>query len=167
MIVYLIGLTGVGKSTIGKRLAKRMAYYFVDLDAYIEMRSGKRIPALFEQGEQHFRALEAEALESLAQDALKSGKNLVVATGGGIVTTPSNITFMRKTGYVVHLTRPLEDILSSFNTEKRPLFKGQPEKLMGIYNERRKAYESAGHIQVVCTKMAHAIKQIQQEVNRL
>lgn len=167
MIVYLIGLTGVGKSTIGKRLAKKLGYYFVDLDAYIEMRSGKRIPTLFELGEQHFRALESEALESLALDAQKNSHNLVIATGGGIVTSPSNIAKMRGTGFVVHLTRPIEDILASFNTEKRPLFKGHPEKLMGIYNQRREAYERAGHIQVSCTKMSLAIRQIQQEVGKL
>ncbi|MBQ3420901.1 MAG: AAA family ATPase, partial [Romboutsia sp.] len=86
MRIILIGFMGVGKTTIGKIIAKKLKLNFVDMDNYIEKREGKSISKIFEAyGEQHFRKLESESLK----DLIKSD-NIVISTGGGIVTTKEN-----------------------------------------------------------------------------
>ena len=84
--IYLIGMMGSGKTSTGRPLAKRLGYGFVDADAVIEQAAGCSIPAIFERdGEAGFRAIERQVLNTISQR-----HSLVVATGGGVVTTPEN-----------------------------------------------------------------------------
>jgi shikimate kinase len=159
MIVYLIGMTGVGKSTIGKRLAQALQCFFIDLDALIELRSSKRIAELFSEGEDVFRHVETESLFSIKHD-----QHVVVATGGGVVTREDNIAYMRSTGTVILLTRKIEDIASSFNTSKRPLFKGGIKQLETVYHERKQLYTQAAHMIVDCSDMESAIITMREEL---
>lgn len=97
--IFLIGLMGAGKSTVGRILARRVGKRFVDTDHEIEKRNGVTIPVIFEiEGEEGFRRREQELLADLAQE-----KDLVLSTGGGIVLKPENREVLRNHGFVVYL----------------------------------------------------------------
>ncbi len=104
MIVYLVGMPGSGKSTVGRELAGRLGVPFVDLDSEIERREGRTVPEIFQtDGEASFRALEAREL------VRASGRDpAVVACGGGVVLEPANRIALRNTGTCVFLAVPLE-----------------------------------------------------------
>ena len=100
--VYLVGLMGAGKTTVGRSLARRLALDFVDSDREIEARTGVSIPTIFEiEGEEGFRRREAAVIEALS---CLSGQ--VVATGGGAVLRAENRANIRASGYVVYLNVP-------------------------------------------------------------
>jgi len=101
--IILIGMPGCGKTSIGKALAKKMNREFADSDELIIQTAGKSIPAIFaEDGEEVFRKLETEALQTLCN---RTG--LVIATGGGIVTKPENQNIIKQNGIVIFLDRDL------------------------------------------------------------
>lgn len=104
MIVYLVGMPGSGKSTVGRELAGRLGVPFVDLDVEIEASTGRRITEIFAaDGEETFRALEAKALvEASRHDPA------VVACGGGVVLETANRITLRNTGVCVFLDVPIE-----------------------------------------------------------
>jgi shikimate kinase len=97
--IFLVGLMGAGKSTVGRLLARRLTKRFVDSDQEIEKRNGVTIPVIFEiEGEEGFRRREQEVLMDLAQE-----QGLVLSTGGGIVLRPENREVLRNQGFVVYL----------------------------------------------------------------
>ena len=100
--VYLVGLMGAGKTTLGRSLARRLALDFVDSDREIEARTGVSIPTIFEiEGEEGFRRREAAVIEELSH---LSGQ--VVATGGGAVLRAENRANIKASGYVVYHNVP-------------------------------------------------------------
>lgn len=100
--VYLVGLMGAGKTTVGRSLARRLALDFVDSDREIEARTGVSIPTIFEiEGEDGFRRREAAVIDDLSR---LSGQ--VVATGGGVVLRAENRANIKASGYVVYLNVP-------------------------------------------------------------
>jgi len=118
MKVYLIGYMGVGKTTIGKRLARRLQLVYCDLDTQIELISKSTIESIFsEKGEDQFRKIESETLAALTDD------HMVVATGGGAPCHNNNLDYMLKTGLVVWLKMNPEMIVSRLlpGKAKRPL----------------------------------------------
>lgn len=97
--IYLVGLMGAGKTTIGRQLARRLGWRFVDSDHEIVARTGVSIPTIFEiEGEAGFRRRESQVVEELA--ALR---HIVMATGGGVVLSPENREVLRHNGMVVFL----------------------------------------------------------------
>ncbi|MCC6610400.1 MAG: shikimate kinase [Burkholderiales bacterium] len=97
--VYLVGLMGAGKTTVGRQLARRLGKTFIDSDHEIEARTGVRVATIFEiEGEPGFRAREARIIEELT--ALD---NVVLATGGGVVLDPRNRERLALHGFVVYL----------------------------------------------------------------
>lgn len=97
--IYLVGLMGAGKTTIGRALAKRLGWRFVDSDHEIEARTGVRIPTIFEiEGEAGFRRRETAVLRELT-----GLRNIVMATGGGAVIAEENRLLLRENGLVVYL----------------------------------------------------------------
>lgn len=161
MMVYIIGITGVGKSSLGKHLAKKMGFGFIDLDAWIEVREKKSVGQIFKMGEAHFRDCETAALKSIPQS-----RSLIIATGGGIVTRKVNIRYMRRHGFVIHLVRPVNKILKSINIIRRPLLKDNPGVLYDLYKKRRKAYVDARHIWVDCTNRNRALQRMEMETKK-
>ncbi|GER86766.1 hypothetical protein KDW_09280 [Dictyobacter vulcani] len=98
--VFLIGLSGSGKSTVGRLLAQRLGRPLLDVDALIEQEYGERIPAIFARhGEAHFRSLEARILAQ----AIQQPSNAIIVTGGGIVVLPENRALMAQSGVRVFL----------------------------------------------------------------
>lgn len=133
---------GVGKSTVGRRLAQLLGYRFIDLDQLIVAREEQSIPAIFAaRGEAYFRGCESAALEDLAQV-----NHAVVATGGGIVGRAENRLLMRRIGHVVYLRASwptLEQRLSMGNG--RPLADPKKERgeVRSLWMSRLPWYEEA------------------------
>ena len=134
--LVLVGMPGCGKTTVGQALARLSGKPFVDLDEEIVRRADKPIPEIFRaEGEEAFRALEAQAL---AEICAQSGQ--VIATGGGAVLRAENRDIMRRTGRVYFLRRALEEL----PTDGRPLSrKGGLEEM---YRVRKPLYSAAADV---------------------
>ncbi len=145
--VYLWGLPGSGKTSLGRPLAELLGFEFVDLDALIEERSGWSIPRIFEnKGEAYFRKLEEEALMSIGDMEAP----LVVACGGGTPCRPGNNNFMQASGICVYLKVPLSVLTERLvkDSGTRPLLDGMGTTeiarwLASMEKERGPWYEMA------------------------
>lgn len=115
---FLVGMMGAGKTTVGKKLAKRLGCEFIDLDHAIEARTGVSIPTIFEfEGEAGFRERESRVLAELACDGGR-----VIATGGGVVLDPRNRAMLQGAGLVVYLHASPELLFSRTRHDRnRPL----------------------------------------------
>ena len=153
--IFLVGLMGSGKTTVGKILARGMGRRFVDTDSLVEARSGRRVAEIFAaQGEPAFRRLEEKALKSID---LKRG--LVVATGGGIVTRPSNLAWMKRHGVVVYLSLSARSIfrrLGPGQRRRRPLLAGGLSGLKSLAAQRAPLYAQA-HLRVAAARRPQAV----------
>jgi shikimate kinase len=133
--VYLIGPMGVGKSAVGRQLAKELKLEFLDSDAEIERRTGVDIAYIFErEGEARFRLREREVIAELTR---RSG--IVLATGGGAILDAENRRHLSMTGFVVYLKASLEQQLErTQQTRNRPLLlDGDPRQVLERLNEAR------------------------------
>ena len=137
--LFLTGMMGSGKTTMGQEISRQLGAAFVDLDEEIVRREGMSIPEIFEkQGEAGFRACETRALEEVCRKA-----PCVVATGGGIVLKNENVSLMRSAGIVVLLDRPLETMIHDVSAEGRPnLAGGKEERMRTLYAQRLQRYRS-------------------------
>lgn len=105
-VVALLGLRGAGKSTIGRRLARRLRLPFVELDRRVEEAAGMSLDELFAlHGESYYRQLEREALQRI----LAEGRPVVMATGGGLPTAPETYALLRAHAFTVWLRAQPED----------------------------------------------------------
>ena len=141
--IYLIGMMGCGKSTMGNLLAQALSMPFLDLDEDIVRCEGRSIPEIFaEGGDAGFRLCETAALRRTT-----AASPMIVATGGGIVTREENIALMRAHGTVVWLCRPLEDMIATVRQDTRPNLAGdKAERMRTLYAAREPLYQSAAHI---------------------
>lgn len=139
--VVLVGPMGVGKTTIGKKLAKQLGKPFLDTDKEIVKQHGA-ISKIFEKsGEQHFRTLESEfLLAALASDS-------VVATGGGVVTQERNRDALKGT-FVIYLSTNGRHIASRLLAGRRPLLKNGISDWRRIYEERKPLYEKVATVEI-------------------
>ena len=139
--LYLIGMMGAGKSSTGIALAEALGYQFFDTDSVLEAAAGTTIPEIFaEQGEAAFRQLETEVLAELA-----AYKQLVIATGGGIVTRPENWSYLHH-GVVIWLDVPLAVLKQRLMGDMgRPLLQGSDweNTLERLLRERTHLYQQA------------------------
>lgn len=140
--LILVGLMGSGKTTVGRLLADRLGWAFIDTDRLITEKTGTSIPVLFkEKGESFFRRLEREALLEI-----KDGEKMVVATGGGTVLAAENRRLLQKMGLVVYLqTAPAVLARRVGGGEGRPLLTGRApvEVLTALLKEREVFYREA------------------------
>lgn len=139
--VVLVGPMGVGKTTIGKKLAKQLGLPFLDTDKEIVKDHGS-ITKIFEKsGEAHFRKLESEYLiRALASNA-------VVATGGGVVTQEANRLAL-KGHFVVYLSSTGRHIAARLLAGRRPLLKNGIDDWKRIYQERKPMYEQVSSVEI-------------------
>ncbi len=137
--VFLIGMPGSGKSSLGRRVAQRLSLPYIDLDQYIESFEGMSVNEVFRRkGEAEFRKLETEALMSMC-----GFEPSVVSTGGGTAMRDENVNLMRNMGVIVFVDRPLEQILSDIKLDRRPMLRaGGKDKVVELYNERYPRYKA-------------------------
>jgi shikimate kinase len=139
--LYLIGMMGAGKTTVGQLLAKHLGYRFVDTDSVITQSAGKSINEIFaEEGEAAFRQLESDVLAQVC-----AYTQLVIATGGGIVLRQQNWSYLHH-GLVVWLDVPVELLYTRLAEDStRPLLQdSDPEgKLRSLLQERTPLYSQA------------------------
>ncbi len=141
-ILILTGFMGAGKSVVAEKIARKASLEMLDLDDEIERREGRTIAEIFEKmGEKEFRRIENQTLRA----ALKSGAG-VIATGGGLLTTPENAELLKE-AVVVNLDAPIEVLIKRLDGSggKRPLAREGAEALRGLFDRRRSLYEAVLH----------------------
>lgn len=132
--VFLIGYMGCGKSTIGKKLASRLKYDFIDTDAAIENMTGKPVALTFsEDGEDAFRQLERSVIVSLC-----GRSNIVVATGGGAPCFFDNMALMNRSGITVYIRMHPDSLATRLlaSPTERPLIKRVSNEELPLYIRR-------------------------------
>jgi shikimate kinase len=146
--IALIGFMGSGKSTVGKRLARRLQREFIETDRLIEQRAVMPIAGIFqERGEAGFRDLEEEVIKDIAASA----QNAVIACGGGVILRQANIDRLKKSSRVVYLdteTAALQERLAA--SRKRPLL-NRPDRdqfIEELHEARRPLYQAAADVTV-------------------
>ena len=152
--IVLTGFMGSGKSAVGRRVAGRLRFQFIDTDQFIVARAGMPISVIFARhGEEHFRDLETAALESLA-----SQRRCVIATGGGVVMKERNRAILKALGFVVWLTASEEVIFQRVSrNDKRPLLQTEDPRatIAQLLAARRPLYESTAEFTVDTSAMSH------------
>lgn len=145
--IFLMGMPGSGKTTVGKRLSKSLGYHFIDLDQFIEKRENCSINDIFRhQGESYFRNAESEALKVISTENAKA----VISLGGGTPCFNNNIEFLLSIGLCIYIKASDKLLLNRLENAKsqRPLFWGLTKqeienKLQQMINSRAPFYEKA------------------------
>jgi shikimate kinase len=145
--IFLVGMMGAGKTTLGKALAQRLEREFVDTDRFLVQRTGVSVATIFEiEGEDGFRRREAAVLAELADRP-----DCVVATGGGAILDPENRRLMREHGIVVYLHARLDSLWERTRHDThRPLLKTDDPRatLAELLEARDPLYREAAHLVV-------------------
>ncbi|OPZ32235.1 MAG: Shikimate kinase [Bacteroidetes bacterium ADurb.BinA174] len=144
--IYLIGYMGVGKTTVGKKLAKLLDIGFIDLDKFIESKYYKTVPELFiERGESEFRLIEQKTLKEVSEI-----ENVVISTGGGTPCFFDNVELMNQTGITVYIQAEPEELAARLRTSKtvRPIVSGKAKEELYSFisnhlSERERFYTQA------------------------
>jgi len=143
--VFLVGMMGAGKTSVGKLLARKLGKVFYDSDHVIEERTGVRIPVIFElEGEAGFRARETTVLEELT-----AVSGVVVATGGGAVLSAHNRAILRERGKVVYLRAGVSELWNRTRHDRnRPLLQTADPyaRLCELHAMRDPLYREVAHV---------------------
>ncbi|MBR4497002.1 MAG: shikimate kinase [Acholeplasmatales bacterium] len=154
MRLYLIGMPGCGKSSLGKKLALKLNYQFIDMDEYIEQKACMFIDEIFEAyGEEWFRAFERNVLKEFQEL-----DNVIIATGGGVIKNKDNKALMD--GKCIYLMVELEEIKKRLESSGivRPLLK--EKTVEQLFFERKELYDYFADIRVDNTNIDEAISNI-------
>lgn len=138
--LFLVGMMGAGKTTIGRSLARILNREFVDLDHELEARCGVRVSLIFDiEGEEGFRKRETTALEECSRR-----RGIVLATGGGAILAPENRAYLKERGVVVYLRASADELFRRIARDRnRPLLQTADPKsrLRSLLEEREPLYE--------------------------
>lgn len=159
--IFLIGMPGAGKSTIGKILSENLFLPFYDADIYLESSIGKSISSLFIQGEDIFRDIETEILKKLVL------KKAIIATGGGVIVRKENRELLKKEGFVFFIDRKIEDIKKDIQKEYRPFLR-KGVSLESLYEERFPLYKEVADFHILNkVRISEVIDEIQEKIKQL
>jgi shikimate kinase len=164
---------GSGKSTVGPIFANTIGYHFIDLDALIEKKEGRKIGTIFAaEGEEKFRTIERETLRELM-----TSTETVISLGGGTVTNPETLELIKKSGVMVYLRSDAEHIFQRLRTKSdRPMLrddKGQlldgddlMKKITTLLNARTPFYEQADIVVTTDDKrIGHTIDELAKKIS--
>ncbi len=141
MKIYLVGFMGAGKTTVARKLARRLDWQAVDIDELIEKRERETVANLFaKRGEAYFRAVERTVL--LEQ---MGSRHVVVATGGGTFVDPQNRAAINRDGLSIWLDVPLDRLIARVPADGRRPLAADRVAFEQLYGARRPAYEFAHH----------------------
>ena len=142
--IVLIGLSGCGKSTFGRRLARRLRLPLLDTDVMIEEKSGRTIPDIFAaEGESGFRDRETVCVKEAAEQ-----EGVIISTGGGVILREENMQALSKNGLVVFIDRHPSHILRSTSLGDRPLVQNDRDRLFRLYHARLALYRRHADVTV-------------------
>lgn len=134
--IVLIGMTGSGKTSLGRALAERLHRPWVDLDEAVVDYAGQSIPDLFAVGEAYFRQKEKEITQQVSRES-----GLVISTGGGVVLDPENMASLSVNGLILYIDRPVEAIRQDIVVDGRPLLEeAGRDHLDQMYQDRHPLY---------------------------
>jgi shikimate kinase len=143
--IFLIGMMGAGKSTVGRLLARRSGFEFVDCDRELEARSGVTIATIFElEGEEGFRRRESALIDELTQRP-----RTVLATGGGAILNEENRRHLRERGVVIYLRATIDEIVRRTQKDRaRPLLQtpDRRARITQLLAERESLYTQTAHV---------------------
>ena len=156
-LIFLVGYMGCGKSTLGRRLARRLGVPFIDTDARVEEREGATVSDLFRyEGEQRFREIEREVLDA----AIAGNDSAVISTGGGLPVWGDNMARMNAAGCTVYLRRSAANIagrLSPYGRRKRPRLQGLNDEELVAFMTRdmasREPFYSRAKLILACDSL--------------
>jgi shikimate kinase len=138
--LYLIGFMGSGKTTIGRLLADRLGWSFVDIDEDIETREQRSIAEIFDSlGEPAFRGMESEAIASRVR-AVACGRPTVMALGGGAAAQPGNIELLENHGVTIWLRCPFETVARRVSEDSRRPLARDRKRFEELFYARQQAY---------------------------
>lgn len=156
--LFLVGYMGCGKSTLGRKLARRLGMAFVDTDHLLEEQEGAVVADIFRyEGEERFREAERDVLEHV----IVAGADTVVSTGGGLPVWRDNMARMNQAGVTVYLRRSPDGIaarLTPFGRRKRPRLRGLSDAELVAFMTRdmadREPYYMQARFTIDCTAMS-------------
>ncbi len=166
--IFLVGMMGAGKTTVGKLLAQHLEKTFVDSDEEIQQRTGVTIPHIFDiEGEAGFRQREMNVIQELVKL-----NNIVLATGGGVVLNEHNRDALICNGLVVYLKSTVHDLWQRTRHDRsRPLLQGADprSKLKELYEQRDPLYAQVADLVIPTGKQSvlSLVLHLQQEMNQL
>lgn len=147
--IFIIGMSGAGKTAWGEQVAKKFSLPFFDLDHYLEMKLGMTITQMFTvYGEQGFRELETQALHELIRD---NKAPFILSCGGGTPVSARNFDAMKSNGCTIYLKAEIPTLLKNLEGEihQRPLLNNgviiPAQRLTELYERRKAIYEQADH----------------------
>ncbi|WP_187296287.1 shikimate kinase [Tepidibacter mesophilus] len=146
--IVLVGFMATGKSSVARLLSKKLNMQLIDTDIYIEQKENMSINEIFhKKGEKHFRNLEKQSLEILSNK-----KNIILSTGGGIISNDQNIKLLRKIGVVMWLKASTDTIIRNLENSKieRPLLKveNKEQKIQSLMKSRLSKYSKCAHFEI-------------------
>ena len=163
--IFLIGMSGSGKSSLGRRTATTMGLSYLDTDTMINEVLGGTTVEIFEKfGENAFRTAERNLLIWLTRQP-----PCIISTGGGMVIREENRAIMRNWGHIVLIDRPLEEILSDIKLDRRPLLAARGlDGVKEMYEQRIGIYRSAADASIVNNVSYYdSLAQLERVINRL
>lgn len=173
-IIAIVGLMGVGKTTIGTKLAKKLGYYFIDSDHEIEDRERKTIPEIFSQdGEKYFRKIEEEVI----QEITTRDEEIVLSLGGGAFMSEETRNVLSRKAITIWLDAPIHEILHRVNNKNnRPLLNQKNKRLVledlakkryPIYSQADLKFETIhSSREILTSKIISEIKELQNDKNK-
>lgn len=165
----LIGFSGSGKTTIGKKIAQKLNAEFYDIDNLIEEQEKKTIADIFSQnGEIYFRQKENEILKVVSKNVSLQNRPVIISTGGGILTHQENINILKQLGFIIWMYSPIDALLERIElTKNRPMIKNNISASQ-LYDSRVEDYFL--HSKAVFLNTSNeeeAVSRLFTEINRL
>jgi shikimate kinase len=162
--IVLIGMPGVGKSTVGVLLAKALSRDFLDTDVYIQAQEGRTLQEIIDQdGLESFRRIEERHVRSL------KCRSSVIATGGSVVYYPAAMAHLRASGLVLHLDLDLPALQKRLiNLPTRGVVRVPGQTLGQLFAERQPLYRKYAHLTIDCSRSSHEdmVRKIVRRLNR-
>ncbi len=153
-IISFVGFPASGKTTIARKIADLLQRKFVDLDEYIEKKSGEKISSIFQKGEMNFRNIERICLKEIL-----SQENIILSCGGGVILQSENRELLKKKAVNILLLRDLEKSFASTKNGKRPLIEGMSYKeFYELFEKRKGLYFKTADLIMLNTKIEKCVK---------